>query len=69
MATMRDDEENVFEVSVDKEASVYSQEGKLNLKGNAAVKIYIDEKAAISKSGNAYIAKHLKMRLMDFKAQ
>jgi len=65
-ASLVDNDENLFEVTLDKESSVYDKEGTIEKDGTATLDIFVEDKAKTSKAGNPYIAKVLKMRCMDF---
>lgn len=66
MATLLDTSGNSFEMALDKDASRYGDEGTVNETGEATLDIFVEDKASVSKKGNPFIAKRLKMRCLDF---
>jgi len=68
-AYLLDKEGNTFEVTLDKKAACYAEEGTIEKDGTATLDIFVEDKAKTSKSGNPYIAKVLKMRCLDFQSK
>jgi len=66
MATLADNDGNIFECSLSKDSKTYELEGIVGKDGTATLDIFVDQRAKTSKAGNPYIANILKMRCVDF---